>query len=353
MAEKNEQLNLMLGRFNRWLDRYGRLIILVLLASLLLIPFLDLNSYIINILVKVVIYVIMALGLNILVGYTGLVSLGQAGFVAVGAYTSTILMIRFGLNFFVAALAAVVVAVFIGLIMGLPTLRLTGTYLSIVTLGFGEIIRTIIIVWDPVTRGPLGIRNIPVPSVFGFQLTMFNGGLYILSVLVMLLVMLFLFRLEKFRAGRALRAIKQDETASIMMGIDTTYYKVLAFVLSAVICALAGSIYATQLGYIDQNTFTFDMSIMILSIVILGGMGTIRGMLVGSLILVWLPELSRDLMDYRFVLYGVILVLMMRFRPQGLLGWRSGKPYYLSENVRTLAGLTTPDELEEGMTDGK
>lgn len=353
MAEKNERLNLILGRFNRWLDRYGRSIILVLLASLLLIPFLELNSYIINILVKVVIYVIMALGLNILVGYTGLVSLGQAGFVAVGAYTSTILMIRFGLNFFVAALAAVVVSVFIGLIMGLPTLRLTGTYLSIVTLGFGEIIRTIIIVWDPVTRGPLGIRNIPVPSVFGFKLTMYNGGLYILSVIVMLLVMLFLFRLEKFRAGRALRAIKQDETASIMMGIDTTYYKVLAFVLSAVICALAGSIYATQLGYIDQNTFTFDMSIMILSIVILGGMGTIRGMLVGSLILVWLPELSRDLMDYRFVLYGVILVLMMRFRPQGLLGWRSGKPYYLSENVRTLAGLTTPDELKEGMTDGK
>ena len=244
------------------------------------------------------------------------------------------------MNFFVAVIFALILSIIFGIFMGLPTLRLTGTYLSIITLGFGEIIRTIIIVWDPVTNGPLGIRNIPKPNIFGFQLTMINGGLYILTLLTLIMVIFFCFRLENSKTGRALKTIKQDETASIMMGINTVYYKVLAFVLSAAICSFAGSIYATQLGYIDQNTFTFDMSTMILSIVILGGMGTIRGMLVGSFILILLPELSRSLMDYRFVMYGLILVLMMRYRPQGLLGWRSVKPYKLSKNIKTFINST-------------
>ena len=281
----------------------------------------------------------MALGLNILVGYTGLVSLGQAGFVAIGAYATTILTTRLDMNFFLATFIALVIAALFGIMLGLPTLRLIGPYLTIVTLGFGEIIRTIIIVWAPITNGPLGIRNIPKPTLFGIELTMNNGGLYLLTLIVMLLVMLFCHQLYKSKTGRAMRAIKQDHTASIMMGINTTYYKVLSFVLASVICALVGAIYATQLGYIDQNTFTFDMSTMILSIVILGGMGTIRGTVLGSIILVVLPELSRSLMDYRFVLYGLVLVLMMRFRPQGLLGWRDHSPYPLTEKAKETLDL--------------
>lgn len=307
--------------------------IIIALIILLLLPLLNFNNYIINIVIKIMNYAIMALGLNILVGMTGLVSLGQAGFVAIGAYVSSILMIKFNINFFVSVVVAMLLSSIVGLIMGLPTLRLTGTYLSIITLGFGEIIRTIIIVWDNVTNGPLGIRNIPSPGIFGYKLTMSNGGLYILTLLVLVLVIMFINNLDKSKTGRAMKAIKQDETASIMMGVNTTYYKVLSFILSAIICSLAGSIYATQLGYIDQNTFTFDMSTMILSIVILGGMGTIRGMIVGSIILVVFPELSRSLMDYRFVLYGVILVIMMRFRPQGLLGWRDRNEYPIPNEV--------------------
>lgn len=316
------------------LNNKKSMLIGALIVGLFLVPFLNLNSYYINIINKVLIYIIMALGLNILVGYTGLVSLGQAGFVAIGAYTTTILMTKLNLNFFIATFIAFIVAGIFGIILGLPTLRLKGTYLTIVTLGFGEIIRTIIIVWDSVTNGPLGIRNIPVPTLFGIELSMSNGGLYILILTSVLLVVLFCSKLYKSKTGRAMRAIKQDETASIMMGINTTYYKVLSFVLAAIICALAGSIYAIQLGYIDQNTFTFDMSTMILSIVILGGMGTIRGMILGSVVLVVLPELSRSLMDYRFVIYGLVLVLMMRFRPQGLLGWRDKKPYPLSQKSK-------------------
>jgi len=301
---------------------------------LFIIPFINLNSYYINVINKVLIYVLMALGLNILVGYTGLVSLGQAGFVAIGAYVTTILTTKLELNFFLATFIALLMAAGFGILLGLPTLRLSGPYLTIVTLGFGEIIRTIIIVWDSVTNGPLGIRNIPMPSIFGFELTVRNGGLYLLTLICTLLVMIFSVKLYKGKVGRAMRAIKVDERASIMMGINTTYYKVLAFVLAAVICALAGALYAPQLGYIDQDTFTFDMSTMILSIVILGGMGTIRGMVVGSLVLVVLPEMSRSLMDYRFVLYGLVLVFMMRFRPEGLLGWRDTRPYPLSEKIR-------------------
>lgn len=139
--------------------------------------------------------------------------------------------------------------------------------------------------------------------------------------------------LVKSKTGRALQAIKGDELASIMMGINTTYYKILAFVISACICAAAGALYATLIGYIDPNTFNFDVSTLILSIVILGGMGTIRGMFLGAVILIAFPEASRFLMAYRFVLYGVILVLMMRFRSQGILGWKSQLPYRLSKNV--------------------
>lgn len=320
-------------------QKYRKLLIVAAVLILYLVPFMKLNSYIINVLNKVIIYIIMALGLNILVGYTGLVSLGQAGFVAIGAYTSTILMVKLGLNFFLATVIALLVAACFGILLGLPSLRLRGPYLTIVTLGFGEIIRTIIIVWDSVTNGPLGIRNIPLPVIFGYKLTMANGGLYTLSLTSMVLVIIFSVKLYKSKTGRAMRAIKVDERASVMMGINTIYFKVLAFVLAAMICALAGSIYATQLGYIDQNTFTFDMSTMILSIVILGGMGTIRGMIVGSAILVILPELSRSLMDYRFVLYGIVLVFMMRFRPQGLLGWRDRRPYPLSEKVKGSLGF--------------
>lgn len=314
------------------INRNMQLILLAIaVIALAALPLLRLNGYMMNIVVKVAVYSIMALALNILVGITGLVSLGQAGFVAIGAYVTTILTKDLQWNFFLAMAVGAVMAGFAGLLIGLPSLRLTGTYLSIITLGFGEIIRTVIIVWEPVTHGPLGIRGIPSPSLFGLKLSMANSGLYYLAMVALLLISLFTLYLFNSKTGRALRAIKGDETAAVMMGINVTYYKVLAFVLAAVFSAIAGSIYAVQLGYIDQNTFTFDVSTMILSIVILGGMGTVRGMYLGSLILILIPELSRSLVDYRFVIYGVILVLMMRFRPQGLLGWRSRRPYAVSD----------------------
>lgn len=297
--------------------------------ALLLLPALGLSQYVLRICVVIAIYTILALGLNLLTGYTGLLSLGHAGFYAIGAYTTALLMLRLQFRFLPALLGGVLLSGLCGFLLGLPTLRLTGTYLSIVTLGFGEIVKMVIMNWDPVTNGTLGLKNIPPPAVLGMELTLANSGIYYLALGLLALVTLGCYVVVHSKIGRAFRAIKADELAASMMGIRTTRYKILAFVLSAGISGLAGGFYATLVGYIDHNSFSFDVSILIVSIVILGGMGTFSGMYVGAAILILFPEIARPLMEWRFVIYGLVLILMMRFRPQGLLGRNSRFPYPL------------------------
>ena len=301
---------------------------------LALVPAFGFNRYIMRICIVIGIYSMLALALNLVAGYTGQLSMGNAGFYAIGAYTSTLFMLHSGMSFWLSLPLAAVFAGTSGLLLGLPTLRLKGSYLTIVTLGFGEIVRMVLMNWDPVTNGMLGIRNIPLPSLFGITLSFTNHGLYYLVLVLALLVSLFCLLILNSKIGRAFIAIREDEIAAQMMGIKTTRFKVLAFVLSAAISGIAGAFYAPMVGYIDPNSFTFDVSSQIISMVILGGLGTMRGMYFGAAVLIIFPEVSRFLMDYRFVLYGLILVLMMRFRPQGLLGWRSRLPYRFGKNVR-------------------
>lgn len=342
MGEKKRSMNGNDKKINKnviysietFVERFKLPLAIVSAVLVIAFPYMVANQYIMTIAVKVGIYIMLALGLNILTGYAGLVSLGHAGFVAIGAYTASLFATRLGFSFFPSMILGMAAAAATGILLGLPTLRLSGTYLSIVTLGFGEVVKTIAMNWDPVTNGTLGIKNIPRPTIFGYSLTIANNGMYYLMLVMLLIVTVFCMMVYKSRTGRAFLAIKTDEMAGIMMGINVTYYKVLAFILSACICAAAGALYATLIGYIDPNTFTFDVSTLILSIVILGGMGTIRGMFLGSLVLISFPEVSRSLMDYRFVVYGLILVLMMRFRPQGILGWKSQMPYKLSKRVQ-------------------
>ena len=317
---------------------YKYKVILGIISILLLIalPVFGLSQYIIRIFIMIGIYTMLALGLNILTGCTGLVSLGHAGFYAIGAYTTAILMVTANMNFLFAVIIGMVVTGICGLLLGLPTLRLTGTYLSIVTLGFAEIIRMVIMNWDSVTNGTLGLRNIPRPSFFGFQLTIANYGMYYMMLFLLIMVTLSCLAFQNSKLGRAFRAIKANELAATMMGIRTARYKILAFVLSAVVTGLAGGFYATLVSYIDHNSFNFDISILILSIVILGGMGTVRGMYLGAIILIVFPEVARPLMEWRFVVYGLVLILMMRFRPQGVLGWRSRAPYVIPEEKSNL-----------------
>jgi branched-chain amino acid transport system permease protein len=300
---------------------------------LLLFPAFGFSRYIMRICIVMGIYSMLAMGLNLVAGYTGQLSMGNAGFYAIGAYTATLLMVKLGFNFWFALVFAAAFAGISGFLLGLPTLRLKGSYLTIVTLGFGEIVRMILMNWDPVTNGTLGIRNIPGPSLFGFRLTLANHGLYYLMLVLVSLVSLFSALIINSKTGRAFIAIREDEIAAQMMGIRTTRYKVLAFVLSAVISGIAGAFYAPLVAYIDPNSFPFDVSSLIISMAILGGLGTMRGMYFGAAVLIIFPEVSRFLMDYRFVIYGLILVLMMRFRPQGLLGWQSRLPYRFGKKI--------------------
>jgi branched-chain amino acid transport system permease protein len=311
--------------------KYKKIIWPVGAAVLLAVPFIGLNTYLLRILIMVGIYSMLAISLNLLTGYTGLVSLGHAGFFAIGAYVSTLLMLDFGINFVPAYLAGALVSALIGFLMGLPTMRLSGSYLTIVTLSFGEIVKMVLLNWTTVTNGPNGLKNIPAPTIFGVKLSLSNGGMYYLMLFLLVLVSALSIVLINSRTGRAFIAIKDDELAATMMGIKTSRFKIISFMFSAAIAGLAGGFYASLITYIDPNTFTFDVSTLIISIVILGGMGTMRGMYLGAAVLIAFPEVARGLMEWRYVFYGLVLVVMMRFRPQGLLGWKSQLPYKLPE----------------------
>jgi branched-chain amino acid transport system permease protein len=200
-------------------------------------------------------------------------------------------------------------------------------------MGFAEVVKIILLNWDSVTNGALGIQNIPRPVLFGKELTILNGGLYYLMLVYLLIVTLICIAVSKSKMGRALSAIRDDELASLLMGTNVNAYKISAFVLSACLAGFAGAFYAYMIRYIDPNTFSNDMSMMILSIVILGGRGSISGMFLGSMLLVIFPEVLRFMENYRFIIYGILLVVMMRFRPQGLLGGLSKKPYKLPKGV--------------------
>lgn len=335
------------------LPKFHQFYIAAIILTLIFLPLLGLSQYVLRIMIMIGIYAMLAMGLNILTGYTGQVSLGHAAFYAIGAYVSALLATTLQLNFFIAMLAGVVVAAISSLLLALTTLRLTGTYLSIATLGYGEIIRMILLNWEPVTNGPMGIRNIPRPVFLGYELTLANNGIYYLMLVLLGIISLLCYLIINSNIGRAFISIKEDELAAQFMGIKTTRYKVLAFVISASIAGVAGSFYAHMIRYIDPNTFTFDTSILMLSIVILGGMGTFRGMYVGAAILIAFPEALRFLAAYRFVVYGLILVLMMRFRPQGLLGWRSSNPYRLSKQVSEMLAQEGNREITLKPFEGK
>jgi branched-chain amino acid transport system permease protein len=314
--------------------RYRALVLSALFVFIFAAPLLGFNQYILRIGIVIGIYTILSLALNLVAGYTGQLSMGNAGFYAIGAYTSTLLLLRGDINYWLTLPLAAGLAGICGLLLGLPTFRLRGSYLTIVTLGFGEIVRMILMNWDSVTNGTLGIRNIPAPSVFGFTLSIRNGGFFYLVWFLVILVATASRFIVNSKVGRAFISIREDEIAAQMMGIKTTKYKALAFVLSAFFSGLAGAFYAPMVQYIDPNSFTFEVSSQIISLAILGGLGTMRGMFFGAAVLIVFPEVSRFLMDYRFVIYGVILVLMMRFRPQGLLGWQSRVPLRFSRSVK-------------------
>ena len=316
--------------------KFKAVFLILYIALMVAVPFLDINLVNTQIIILIGVYAMLGMGLNILVGYTGLVSLGHAGFYAIGAYCCALLETKLGVSFWPALIASGLLSAFIGFLLGLPSLRLSGSYLSIVTLGFCEIVVMVLKQWESVTNGNYGVRNIVSPSFFGIELTMYNGGLIVLMMILVLIIGIACLMIRNSDAGRCFRAIKDDELAADMMGIKASRYKIMAFVVSAFITGIAGGFYAVTRTYIEPTSFNFDVSILILSVVIVGGKGTIRGMVFGAAVLQLFPQVFRFLDDWRYVVYGLLLILMMRFRPQGVLGWESTQPYHLSKETKML-----------------
>lgn len=341
-----------LNQFERFVQKNKLVLGIAALAFMVIAPMLAPSDYIVRIMCVMCMYTVYGFALNILLGHMGLMSLGQAGFIGIGAYTASILMTQFGWNFFLAALAGSLMAGIFGVIIGLPTLRLQGSYLAIVTIGFGEIMRMIFLNWTSVTGGALGIKGIPRPSLFGIELNYINGGFYYLVLLIAILVGFFCYALGRSKYGRAFATIKQDDLAASLLGIEVTRYKIMGFILSAMICGFMGPFYAMMQRYIDANSFLSDMSIMIVSVVVTGGLGTIRGPILGAILLVALPEVFRSLQDYRFIVYGLLLVVMMRVRPGGILGWKSTLSYSLPKGTRELLAKKKQDAAAS-VTPGK
>jgi len=316
--------------------KYRYILLAAFIGLIVAVPFLPISRVIMRLLIMIALYSMLGMGLNVLTGYVGLVSLGHAGFYGIGAYVCALLQVRLGVDFWIALLVSGLFTALIGFLSGLPSLRLSGSYLSIVTLGFCEIVQMILKQWESVTNGNYGIRNIPKPVFFGMELNLQNGGFLVVALVLALLTGLGCLALKKSNTGRAFLAIRDDELAAGMMGIKTSRYKILAFVISAFITGLAGGFYSELNGYIEPTNFVFNISILILSVVIVGGLGTVRGMIFGAVVLQLFPEVFRFLNEWRFVVYGLLLVLMMRFRPQGVLGWQSTQPYHISKRTKEL-----------------
>ena len=294
-------------------------VVLVILVAVLLISPLFLNDYYRDVLTLTGIYIVLALGLNIMVGQAGLLNLGYVAFYAVGAYTYAILSTTFGLSFWPGLIMGALSAAAFSVLLGLPTLKLRGDYFAIVTLGLGEITRIVLNNWDSLTGGPNGISKIGRPIIGSYVLHT-TLDFYYLIFFIALLSVLAMRRLISSRIGRAWIAIREDELAAEAMGINTFRLKLLAFVLGSAWAGMTGVFFAAKMAFVSPESFTFFESVMILCMVVLGGMGSILGIVLGAFILIALPELFREFQDYRMLAFGVALVLMMIFRPQGLLG---------------------------------
>src|SRR5471032_2201279 len=316
-----------------------RWVIVGLIALALVWPFFGSRGAV-DIATLILIYVMLGLGLNIVVGLAGLLDLGYVGFYAVGAYSYALLSHYYGLGFWICLPIAGLMSALFGFLLGFPVLRLRGDYLAIVTLGFGEIIRLLLRNMTNITGGPNGISSIPKPTLFGltFERTAAEGMrtfheyfgiaynsinkvifLYLVALLLALLALFVINRLLRMPIGRAWEALREDEIACRALGMNPTVIKLSAFTLGATFAGFAGSFFAARQGLETPESFTFIESAIILAIVVLGGMGSQLGVILAAIVMILLPEMMREFSEYRMLMFGAMMVLMMIWRPQGLL----------------------------------
>ena len=314
------------------LSRGGKIRIGLLILALILPLFPFVTDYALHIAILIFMYMILALGLNIVPGFNGLLDLGYVGFYGIGAYTSGLLTVHFGLSYWVIIPIAFLNGALWGVLLGAPTLRLTGDYFAIVTFGFSELVVLFLTneIW--LTRGPLGLPGIAPPSIdlsiFGGPKWEFVGEVpyYYLAIVMVLVTVFVMYRIQDSRLGRAWFAIRDDEIAAVSCGINLLHYKVIAFAISAAFGAVAGSFFARWVTFLSPDMFKFWESFLVLCMIVLGGMGNIWGVMVGAVVLVSLSEILREILpllglpvEVRFLAFGLIMVVMMRYRPAGLM----------------------------------
>ncbi|KUO71859.1 MAG: hypothetical protein APF77_07045 [Clostridia bacterium BRH_c25] len=301
-----------LGRF-KVNDKYNYLIAAI---AIILFPFMIRNNYVLHISIVLGIYLILGVSLNIVTGVAGELDLGHAAFFGIGAYVSSLFAQNIFNNFWIGLLSAALISLVFGFILGIPSLRIRGDYLAIVTLGFNEIVRYVLLNWQSVTNGPMGIHSIKTPSIFGYSFNTKQALFYLIYALVLVTIIL-MSRISKSRFGRALVGIRENEIAALSMGINTGYYKIWAFAITAAFAGVAGSLFAHYMSFISPMNFTSNESILILCMVVLGGKGSLIGSIVGVSVLLLLPEILRSVSMYRMLIYGMVLIFMMVYRPNG------------------------------------
>ena len=302
----------------------GKRLLLVAAVVALVFPWLvstGQNFYHVNVMVSALIFVVLGLGLNITVGLAGLLDLGYIAFFAVGSYTYALLSKNFDLGFWTCLPLGGLMGMLFGIVLGFPILRLRGDYLAIVTLGFASITKIVLENWDTVFGGAAGIAGIPRPEFFGMALDGRQKSVYSYYIVLALvgITILVTNRLKNSRIGRAWMALREDEIACVAMGVDMARTKLSAYALGAFWAGLVGVVFAAHNNFINPDSFTFMDSAMILAMVVLGGMGSILGVIIASLALKLLPEYLRAFAEYRMLVFGAVMVLMMIFRPQGLI----------------------------------
>ncbi|UVO39525.1 high-affinity branched-chain amino acid ABC transporter permease LivM [Bradyrhizobium arachidis] len=344
----------------RGMSYLGRFLAPALLVFALLVPVIFYNQrYILDLAILVLTYVMLGWGLNVVVGLAGLLDLGYVAFYAVGAYSYALLATNFGWSFWVCLPLAGMLAALWGVMLGFPVLRLRGDYLAIVTLAFGEIIRLVIINWQDLTGGPNGVSDIPRPTLFGIPLDNSDDGLaaklgidyspthrivflFYLILALALLTNWVTIRLRRLPIGRAWEALREDEVACRALGINITTTKLTAFATGALFGGFAGAFFATRQGFISPESFTFQESALVLAIVVLGGMGSQLGVALAALTMIGGFELFRGLETYRMLVFGMAMVLIMIWRPRGLIGHRAPTVYL------TKAQAISSDLVKEG-----
>lgn len=318
--------------FGAFKERVGGLLknkfVLIGLAVLLLaLPQLIRNNYVVHILNMIGIYIILTASLDLVLGTVGMTQLGHIGFYGLGAYAGAILATKLlpgaSYSFWLSIPVSFIVAAVMGLLLGLVTLRLKGIFFALCTLGFGEVMRSLFLNLTSITEGPYGIKAIPDPVIFGFPISSKRAYFYLIFAFVALTVWV-VSALRKSKYGRFWRAIREDEIVTSALGINVFSSKLIALVVSAGICGVAGTLFAHYLHYIAPTNFVLDESILVLSMAIVGGRDNIIGSILGAAVLIALPECLRFLADYRLLIYGVGLILMIIFRPEGVMG-KNGK----------------------------